>query len=300
MSYLPFFSPLPDGACLAVLAPAGPPKPGQMAQVPALLAAHGFRAKIFPSCAGPAKLGYLAASDEQRLADLHAAFADPEVDAVLCLRGGYGSARLLDRLDTALLMRHPKLLIGFSDITALHGLRDEFGLAGLHAPMPASNLLDADAGGDARALFELLHRGLQAGDVIAPGVAAHALNQGEQATGRLIGGNLAVFTALLGTPWAPRAEGAIVFLEDIAEEPYRVDRLLCQLRQAGVLEAAAGFLIGSFSAAESADEVLAEYLAPLAKPILAGWPAGHCRPHSPLPLGLMLKMDVRARSLHLG
>ena len=299
MSYLPGFSPLPEGACLAVVAPAGPPKPGQLAQLPGLLAAHGFRAKIFPGCAGPAKLGFLAAADAQRLADLHAAFADPEVDAVLCLRGGYGSARLLAGIDTALLRRHPKLLIGFSDITALHSLRDGLGQAGLHAPMPASNLLDADAGDDARALFELLHRGLRAGDLMAPDLEAHALNQGEQMSGRLIGGNLAVFTALTGTPWAPQAQGAIVFLEDISEDPYRVDRMLCQLAQTGVLAAAAGFLIGSFSGADSADEVLADYLAPLGKPILAGWPAGHCRPHWPLPLGLPVLMDVDAGSLRL-
>ncbi|MDC8772032.1 S66 peptidase family protein [Roseateles albus] len=299
MSDLPLFSPLPQGACLTVIAPAGPPKPGQLAQVPDLLAAHGFRAKMFPGCAGPALLGHLAASDEQRLADLHAAFADPEVAAVLCLRGGYGSARLLAAIDTQLMRRHPKLLIGFSDITALHALRDGLGLPGLHAPMPASNLLDDDAGDDAKALFGLLHRGLRAGDLLAPALPAHELNQGEAVAGRLIGGNLAVFTALLGTRWAPRAEGAIVFLEEVGEEPYRVDRMLCQLRQAGVLDAAAGFLIGSFSEAESAEAVLADYLPVLNKPILAGWPAGHCRPHLPLPLGLPLMMDVRARSLRM-
>src|SRR6218665_4216842 len=210
---------LPPGATLGLIAPAGPPKPGQLEQVPALVEAHGFRARIFPGCAGPAHLGYLAASDAQRLADLHAAFADPEVDAVLCLRGGYGCARLLDRIDTALLQRHPKLLVGFSDITSLHGLRDRLGLPGLHAPMITSNLLGAAAEPEARALFSLLQRGLRAGEVIAPPMAAHALNQGESVQGRLIGGNLAVFTALLGTPWAPRAGGAIVFIEDVGEEP---------------------------------------------------------------------------------
>ena len=290
---------LPPGATLGLIAPAGPPKPGQLEQVPALVEAHGFRARIFPGCAGPAHLGYLAASDAQRLADLHAAFADPEVDAVLCLRGGYGCARLLDRIDTALLQRHPKLLVGFSDITSLHGLRDRLDLPGLHAPMITSNLLGAAAEPEARALFSLLQRGLRAGEVIAPPMAAHALNQGESVQGRLIGGNLAVFTALLGTPWAPRAEGAIVFIEDVGEEPYRVDRLLAQLRLAGVLDAAAGFLIGDFSAAESPDAVLADYLGPLGKPVLAGWPSGHCSPNAALPLGLAVTMDVKARCLTL-
>lgn len=292
-------APLRPGATLGVIAPAGPPKPGTLEQVPALLAAQGYRAKIFPGCAGPVELGFLAASDEQRLADLHAAFADPEVDAVLCLRGGYGCARLLDRIDAELLLRHPKLLIGYSDISSLHGLRDRLGLVGLHAPMPASDLLHPDAAADAEALFGLLQRGLKPGDVIAPTCAPHPLSQGKTASGRLIGGNLAVFTALLGTPWAPKAMGSILFFEDIAEEPYRVDRLLAQLRLAGVLDAASGFLIGSFSEAESPDVVLADYLRPLAKPVLAGWPSGHGRPNQTLPLGLRVNMDVAQRRLTL-
>jgi len=291
--------PLRPGATLAVVAPAGPPKPGQLAQVPALIEAHGYRARIYPGCAGPAHLGYLAASDAQRLADLHAAFADPEVDAVLALRGGYGCARLLDGLDTELLRRHPKLLVGFSDITSLHGLRDRLGQPGLHAPMLTSNLLGEEGAAEARTLFELLGQGLQADALIAPALDAHALNQGDTVSGRLIGGNLAVFTALLGTPWAPRAEGAILFMEDVGEEPYRVDRLLAQLRLAGVLDAAAGFLIGDFSAAESPDAVLIDYLPRLGKPILAGWPSGHCRPNVILPLGAQVEMQVGQRRLRL-
>lgn len=299
---LPLIQALPQGATLAVIAPAGPPQVGQLERVPALLEAHGFKAKLFPGCAGPTALGFLAASDAQRLADLHAAFADPAVAAVLCLRGGYGCQRLLGRIDTELLRRHPKLLIGYSDITTLHGLRASLGLVGLHAPMPTSDLLHADSGADAQALFELLHRGLWAGDVLsgsASSLPAHPLDQGELASGRLIGGNLAVFTALLGTPSLPDCTGALLFLEDIGEEPYRVDRLLAQLRQAGVLDAAAGFLLGSFTGAEAADAVLADYLQRLGKPILAGWPSGHGRPNRPLPLGLAVRMDVQRRCLTL-
>ena len=296
---LPLIQPLPQGATLAIIAPAGPPQMGQLALVPALLEAHGFKAKIFPGCAGPTALGFLAASDEQRLADLHAAFADPAVAAVLCLRGGYGCQRLLGRLDTELLRRHPKLLIGYSDITTLHGLRASLGLTGLHAPMPTSDLLHADAVADAQALFELLHRGQWAGDVLAGASTSHPLDQGKVASGRLVGGNLAVFAALLGTPWLPDCAGALLFLEDIGEEPYRVDRLLSQLRQAGVLDAAAGFLLGSFTGAEAADAVLADYLQRLGKPILAGWPAGHGRPNRPLPLGLAASMNVPGRCLTL-
>ena len=289
---------LKPGATLGLIAPAGPPKPGSLELVPALLASEGFKSKLFPGCAGPAYLGHLAASDAARLADLHAAFADPEVDAVLCLRGGYGCLRLLDRIDTELLLRHPdKLLIGFSDITSLHLLRDGLGLLGLHAPMPASNLLDDPEGW--AVLAADLRRGYSAGRVIAPPSEPDPLSRGERARGRLIGGNLAVLCSQIGTPWAPRAEGAILFLEEVGEAPYRVDRLLAQARHAGVLDAAAGFLIGSFNDADDASEVLADYLAPLGKPVLAGWPSGHCRPNEALPLGLNVEMDVTGRCLRL-
>ena len=290
---------LKPGATLGLIAPAGPPKPGSLEQVPALLAREGFRSKLFPGCAGPAFLGHLAASDAARLADLHAAFADPEVDAVMCLRGGYGCLRLLDRIDTDLLRRHPdKLLIGFSDITSLHLLRDGLGLPGLHAPMPASNLLDDPEGW--AALAADLRRGYAAGRVIAPPGEPDPLSRGgPRVRGRLIGGNLAVLCSQIGTPWAPRAEGAILFLEEVGEAPYRVDRLLAQARLAGVLDAAAGFLIGSFNDAEDAGEVLADYLAPLGKPVLAGWPSGHRRPNEALPLGLNVEMDVEGRCLRV-
>jgi muramoyltetrapeptide carboxypeptidase len=290
---------LKSGATLGVVAPAGPPKPGQLERVPALLQDHGFKAKIFPGCNGPAHLDYLAATDETRLADLHAAFADPEVDAVFCMRGGYGCARLLDRIDAQLIRANPKLLIGYSDVTSLHGLLDTLGLPGVHGPMPTSDLLHPASGPDAKALFELLRRGVQCGDVIEPACDAHPLSQRLGAEGRLIGGNLAVFAALVGTRWMPDARGAILFLEDISEEPYRVDRMLAQLRHAGVLDAAAGFLIGSFSDADSPDAQLADYLSGLGKPILAGWPSGHGRPNTPLPLGLQVRLDVAGRRLQM-
>jgi muramoyltetrapeptide carboxypeptidase len=291
---------LPPGACLGVVAPAGPPKPGVLEQVAPLIEQLGYRAKCFPGCAGPAELGHLAAADAQRLADLHAAFADPAVDAVLCLRGGYGCIRLLDRLDLALLQRHPKPLIGYSDITSLHGALDRLGLPAWHAPMPASDWIKPGGMADAQRLAAQLQRGLRVGDVLAPAeLQAHPLSQGQRARGRLIGGNLSVLVSSLGTRWMPDARGAILFLEDIAEDPYRVDRYLAQLRLAGVLDAAAGFLIGSFSDAEAPDAVLADYLRELGKPILAGWPSGHCCPNFALPLGVDVEMDVAGRCLRL-
>lgn len=289
---------LPPGACLGVIAPAGPPKPGRLERVAPALMAQGWRCKILPGCHGPAALGHLAASDAQRLADLHTAYADPGIDAVLALRGGYGCIRLLDGIDTALLRAHPKLLIGYSDLTALHALLDREGIASLHAPMPASDWFTDGGEDDAQALFAALRQGYAAGDLIGR-AAPHALNQGGAARGRLIGGNLAVFTSLLGTGYLPACEGRLLFLEDISEDPYRVDRYLAQLRLAGVLDAVAGFVLGSFTESEPADPVLADYLAPLGKPVLAGWPSGHGQPNRPLPLGLQVDMDVPAGTLRL-
>lgn len=291
--------PLPSGACLGVVAPAGPPKEGVLAQVVPLVESLGYRAKLFPGSAGPAQLGHLAASDVQRLADLHAAFADPEVDAVLCLRGGYGCIRLLDRLDVELLRRHPKLLIGYSDITALHALWASEGLPSLHAPMPASDLIKPGREADEAALFDALLGGLRAGSVLAPTLEPHTPRTTGTAEGTLIGGNLSLVAALMGTPWAWNPHRAILFLEDVSEEPYRVDRYLAQLRLGGVLGAVAGVVLGSFTEEDYPLALLKETFESLGKPVLGGWPTGHGTPNRPLPMGLRARLDATAGTVTL-
>ncbi len=277
----------------------------RLAAVPALYAAFGYRCRIYPSCSQ--RSGYLAGPDAQRLADLHAALADPEVAALHAIRGGYGCMRILDGVDTPLLRAQPKLLIGYSDLTALHALWAREGLPTLHAPMAASDMLRPDMGAsndsDRDALFAVLQGGLQAGAVLAPALEPSPLHVGGRAAGRLVGGNLSLVAALLGTPWAWHARGALLFLEDVSEDLYRVDRLLTQLRLAGVLDAAAGIVLGSFTEAESPSALLQSLLQPLCeaqgKPLLAGWPAGHGTPNRPLPLGLHAVLDADAGTLTL-
>ena len=290
--------PLRPGATLAVIAPAGPPKPGRLEPVEGWLRERGYVPRLLPSCFGPPPLDFLAAPDAVRLADVHAAFADPTIDAVLALRGGSGCIRLLDALDLGLLAASPKLLIGYSDLTVLHALRTNAGIPSLHAPMPASDWGLPGAQADTDALFEGLARGWRSGDVVGR-AEPHALSHGGTASGRLIGGNLAMFCALLGTPYLPAVDGALLFIEDISEEPYRVDRMLSQLRLAGVLDRIAGLVVGSFSGAEPPDAVLADHLPKLRCPVLAGWPAGHGQPNRPLPLGVHAEMDVVAGTLTL-
>lgn len=292
------FPAVPAGSLIAVVAPAGPVEPERLAALPALYAAAGYRCRVYPGCA--LREGYLAGPDATRLADLHAALADAEVAAVHALRGGYGCLRLLDGVDAALVRRARKPLIGYSDLTALHALWAREGVAALHAPMPASDLLREGREADGEAFFATLRAGLAPGQVLAPALEPGALRVPGRARGRLVGGNLSLVAALLGTPWAWDAPGALLFLEEVGEEPYRVDRLLQQLRLAGVLAAAAGFVLGSFTEAESPAAELAGALAGLGKPVLGGWPTGHGTPHRPLPLGVWATLDATAGTLTIG
>jgi muramoyltetrapeptide carboxypeptidase len=286
---------LRPGDTVGIVAPAGPADPELVARVPALLAAHGLRARVFPGC--HLRQGYLAGPDAARLADLHAAWADPELAALWCLRGGYGSARLLPHLDTALLQQSRKLLIGYSDITALHALLDRLDCPALHAPMPASDLLRPGREADEVALFALLTGGLRAGTTWAAAPADGSLRLPGAACGRLVGGNLSLLAALAGTPWQLRTDGAILFLEDVGEQVYRVDRLLLQLDQCGALRGVRGVLLGSFTEDEDPRAVLDAALRPLGVPVLGGWPCGHGTPHRPLPLGVEVTLDADAGTL---
>jgi muramoyltetrapeptide carboxypeptidase len=302
---------LQRGDTVAVLAPAGPVAAEQVARVAALYEAQGLHARLYPSChARHPELPFLSGSDAQRVADLHAALQAADVAALHCLRGGWGTARLLPALDAALVKAARKPLLGYSDITALHALWCLQGVPAWHAPMPASDLLDDSEASvaDREALWDALLDGLPL-TLLAP--QAHPLNwPGEaeadsvasQAEGRLLGGNLSIVCSLLGTPWTLPLAGAILFLEDVNEDAYRIDRLLTQLRNAGALAQCSGFLLGSFSPAPSeaaaASAALAEHLHALGKPVLAGWPAGHARPNRPLPLGQAVRLKVRDRTLH--
>jgi muramoyltetrapeptide carboxypeptidase len=291
---------LRPGDRVGVIAPAGPATPERLALVEPLFARFGLRTKLYPGChARHPQYDFLAGEDALRLSDLHAAFADAGNAAVFALRGGWGSARLLPRIDTAVLRANPKPFVGYSDLTALHALLVREGLACFHGPMPASDLVQDGAGDDASALFDALMRPLAAGHVFAPTRLPGHWQVPGVASGPLVGGNLSIVASLLGTPWALAAQGAILFLEDVSEALYRVDRLLVQLRNAGVLDAVAGFVLGSFTEDDDPTAVLREHLGALGKPVLAGWPAGHGRPNRVLPLGVRVTLDAGAGTLTL-
>lgn len=234
---------------------------------------------------------YLAGGDERRLGELRAALADPAVDALVAARGGYGAMRLLPGLDVAEVARARKLLVGFSDITALHALWQRAGLRSLHASMIAAlgrlpeervERWSAALAGELPA-EELAGRWSTRGRVVAP----------------VVGGNLAVLCALLGTPYFPPVDGAILLLEDVGEAPYRIDRMLTSLQLAGVFERAAGVLLGDFTRCEpqrdgrTVDEVLRERLGGLARPVLCGLAIGHGDSENlEVPLGAPAELDA--------
>lgn len=244
--------------------------------------------------------GYLAGTDADRLHDINTAFASDEVDAIWCLRGGYGTHRLLATIDYPALRRRPRPVIGFSDITALHSaIHRRCGIVTFHGPTARSRLTEFSRESLASALVEQR-------DPCGAAPAARVLRSG-RATGRIVGGNLALITALLGTPFAPSFDGAILILEDIGEAIYRIDRMLRQLILAGALQRCAAIVAGDFRPPRdevpadnrTLDEVLTEAATLAGIPCLAGAPFGHIADQWTVPLGAIAELDTDARTLRV-
>ncbi len=289
----------PEGI-IGLIAPAGPAaldveKAGQW------MRARGHELRIFPGVYE--RDGYLSGCDDVRLRDLHAAFADPEIDAIFCLRGGYGTPRLLDRLDYDLLRANPKPFVGYSDITALHLAISRYaGFVTFHGPMLNADLLGDKQQPTESSLFSMLRGQLGAGSVVAHPVA-YALTTLEPgiACGRLLGGNLSMIAAVMGTAYEIDAEGIILLIEDVNEPIYRIDRLLTHLRLAGKLEQIAGVLVGDVAGVDKAalERLLKQTFAPLCIPVLSGWRSGHCDPNLTLPMGALVRLDAGEQRLVL-
>jgi muramoyltetrapeptide carboxypeptidase len=289
------------GATVGIAAPGSPAAPVARETGIAWLRERGFSVRL--GAALDERMGYLAGGDDERANDLNTLFADPGVDAVFCLRGGYGCGRLLPLLDFDIIRRHPKILLGYSDVTALAlALWTRAGLVTFAGPMVA---VDMHGGMDPRtegALWTMLGRPARTRllDVPHPAVIAPG-----RAEGTLLGGNLAVLMTLLGTPWEPDWTRCVLLLEDVGENVYRIDRMLAHLLNAGVLRAAAGVLLGRFTGVpednpnRELDEVLREYLAPLGVPVLAGLPFGHVLPKITFPIGARVRVDAMRRTIRI-
>jgi muramoyltetrapeptide carboxypeptidase len=299
------------GDTLGLIAPSGSTKDrGAAARGIAALEAMGFSVRAGRSCLAE-RYGYLAADDELRAQDINEFFADPAIDGIVCFKGGYGTPRILDRIDYAIVRENPKAFIGYSDITALHLAFARYaGFPTYHGLMAMSMLGGADDFSVEAWLGCVLAEG-PLGTLAYPPASADSLAPrpealvGGQARGILMGGNLSLVAALAGTPYALEPEGTILFLEDVGEEPYRIDRMLTNLRLSGVFERCAGVLLGGWTNCEPEDperslslrKVFEDVIAPSGKPLLMGFPAGHCVPTLCLPLGVEAALDADAGTL---
>ncbi len=298
---------LRQGDTVGMVGPSGSSKDPDLVRKGAeALSALGFRVVVGDSCGN--KYGYLASPDELRASDLNAFFADAAIDGIVCMKGGYGTPRILDRLDYGLVAAHPKILAGYSDITGLHlALRRHAGFPTFHTPM-AISMVDGFDSFSANSFMATLGSTAALGRLPHPqGAPRPKALAGGKATGTLIGGNLSLVAALVGTPYALVPDGAILFLEDIDEEPYRIDRMLTQLRLAGVFERCAGVVLGHWTRCEPRDpdksltleQVFNDIIVPAGKPVMTGFQAGHSTPTLSFPLGVAATMDADAGTLDI-
>ena len=294
---------LHPGDRVAIVAPSGPVDSARLERGCALLRSWEVDVTVGGHVLDRANppAAYLAGTDADRADDLQRAWADPEVAAVLCARGGYGAMRLLPFLDWAVLRAAgPKILLGSSDVTALHdAFGARLGLVTLFAPMIAAEVVAGER--PDQATVEFLRRALLEPETTMEltGPGARVL-VGGRAEGVVVGGTLALLAATLGTPFVRPARDGIVILEDVGEPAYRVDRYLTQLLLGGWFDAVRGVALGSWvDCGVGAEAVVAARLAALGVPVLAGLPFGHGTPQLTVPLGAGALLDADAGTLSL-
>ncbi len=303
---------LSPGMTVGLVTPASNvPEDQDLHTVMDLVRSLGFTAKPSPNLFS--RTQYLAGTDRERADDLNAMFADPEVDAIFCVRGGYGSGRLLRYLDYDVIAANPKIIMGYSDITAiLNAIYLRTGLVTFHGPIAGGNFSEYTYDQYRRVLVEPAANTL-IGELpefeTRPGVVdwenrLTPIVPGS-AEGHLVGGNLSLVVTLLGTPFEPDFDGAILFLEDVSEPPYSVDRMLTHLWMSGKLERVAGIVLGKFTDAEydsntfSMEQVMRDRFESLGIPTLRGTMIGHIEDKTVLPIGIKARLDVDEGTLTL-
>lgn len=302
---------LEPGDTVGLVAPASAPVSADaLDRSLALLQNLGF--KPLPGRNAHKRRGFLAGHDRDRAGDLMRMFTDRRVRGIFCVRGGYGTARLLPLLDFLAIRRHPKVLVGFSDITSLQcALLKKSGLVTFHGPMTASCLIKENCAPFTReSLWRTITEPSAPGSILR-GYRSKTVSivRRGKVSGELVGGNLSVLSTLIGTPWQPDFRNRILFLEEVDETPYRVDRLLTHLLNAGVLGAVAGVAVGICSGCvdpkakrageyrQTVEDVLQERLRPLKVPVVIGLPFGHGANNTTLPVGGRAMLDANRGDL---
>ena len=278
---------LKKGDYIALLAPSGPCLPSRLQLAVDAFKEFDLNPIIMPSC--HARNGYLAGSDQLRAKDIMDAFLNPNIMGIFAVRGGYGAQRLLPLLNYDSIAKNPKIFAGYSDTTALHTVLNQFcNLVTYHSPMPATELYLPNI--DQYTLDSFLGHIMEGHT--PPALSYTPLTPGN-ATGMLVGGNLSLLASSLGTPYEIKTQNKILFIEEIQETPYRIDRLLLQLKLSGKLEECNGIILGDLlpENTRTLSQAIKEILVPLGKPLGADLPCGHSLPTATLPLGSEVSMN---------
>lgn len=290
--------PLFPGARVALVAPSSAVPEEKLPPALELVRSLGMEPVVYPSCVFANRDGYFAADDAQRAADLNAAFADPAIDGVWCIRGGYGAHRLVPLLDMDVIRSNPKWFGGYSDVTALHTAFNQLcGLQTYHCTMPSTEPKPDEY--TLAYLKKALFGGLT-GELENPqGQDIRTLVPG-CAQGQLCGGNLSLIAASIGTPWELDCKGKLLFLEDVGEKTYRIDGMLTQLRNAGKFRDCAGIILGAWTDCPpeipertlTLEEIFRQLIVPAGKPAVMNLSCGHCSTTMTLPLGRVCQLDA--------
>lgn len=283
------------GDTIGLISPSSPEKPEVIKNAESFLRQLGFNIKEGKHIYD--KWGYLAGSDKDRAKDFEDMFLDEDVDMILCVRGGYGSMRALPYIDFDIARDNPKIFVGFSDITPLLNIMAQrYGLITFHGPMGSSNLRDEAT---LKSFMNVLTNGFKPLAIKNPdGIESQALIPGS-AEGILAGGNLGLICDTLGTEYELDTEGKILFIEEVQEEPYRIDRMLTQLLLAGKLQSCRGFILGQFTKCSlphyerslTLDEIIEDRILTLNKPTLSNFMSGHSYPRLTLPIGAHIRLN---------
>jgi len=253
--------------------------------------------------------GYLAGTDQERLDDLHSMFSNKKVRAVFCLRGGYGAARLLDKVDYKLIKNNPKIFAGYSDISALHlAMFFKTGLVTFAGPMVGVDFYDEVSPFTEEMFWSLITSTRKYGKIGNPDDEnILSLNPGT-ANGRIVGGNLSVISGLIGTEYFPDLNDKILLIEEMGEMPYKIDRMFNQMRLAGLFKGIKGVIIGSFRDCNEPDpnkrtltlgEVITDYLSPLKKPVVYNFRHGHLKDNITVPIGINIKINASRKFVEI-
>lgn len=306
---------LKKGDRVAIIAPSTPADPEKVRRSEKGLRALGLEPVYYPSCFS--YHGHLAGTDETRLSDLHEAFSDKSIKGIICLKGGSGATRLLDKIDYRIISRHPKVFVGYSDITALHmAFQNKCGLVTFHGPMALSDMYhykNDEVKFDSFS-YESYHKTLfeakPLGEIENPKEFPLEMLVGGKAEGLLVGGNLSLMISTLGSPYEIDTKGKILFIEEVHESAYVVDRMLTALALAGKFRDCMGIILGTWTDCVqeekksyggkdlTLEEIFDEVVKPWGKPTITGLYAGHNSPQLMLPLGVHVKIDADLKTIY--